>query len=305
MTSNNKPTILYRKGVISRQEQAAELDAITQSDNFSLIYSRTDLLDAPGRTLVIPRFFLWPHHTEVIQDIENIGHEPINSAEATSYLRDILTYQEDLGPELTPWSYPWNMFVQMQLRRTNIATSACPWKTSGGFVLKTREKSMKERWATHMFAQDFDQTKSVAANLFAAGHSPEGIVVRPHVLLNKLSDDTLPGNIPASEEYRVFVLDGNVLVQGHYWPENTEFAADRSYEPFLESVITKLNSQRTMVDGLRFYVIDIAKTLAGDWIVIELNDGCSAGLPADVSPQTFYDKLHQSLTALSTNTKQQ
>lgn len=290
-------TILYRKGVISRLDQADEFAAIA-SNNIPLIHLRTDLLDAPHSALVVPRFFLWPHHTEVIKDIENIGHQTINSAEATSYLRDILTYQEDLGPELTPWSYPWNIFPGMQLHSRNIVSMACTWETSGGFVLKTREKSMKERWSTHMYAASFEETKSVAANLFAAGHAPEDVVVRPHVILNKLSEETLPGQIPASEEYRVFVLDGKVLVQGHYWPENTDHAADMSYEPFLEKVIAKLSDQRSvMVDGLRFYVIDIAKTASGEWVVIELNDACSAGLPADVSPQEFYSKLKDHLTS--------
>lgn len=293
---SNTPIVLFRKSVISKVEQTEELTAI-RSNGFDVLDLRTKLVQYPEETLVIPRFFLWPHHNEVIDDIVESGCVPINGKHATNYLRDILSYQEDLGPDLTPWSYPWNQFLMMQMgSNTNLALKACPWPTSGGFVLKTREKSMKERWSTHMFAKNFEETKLRAANLFAAGHSPEDVVVRPHVLLNKLTNDQLPGSCPVSEEYRVFVLDGKVIAAGHYWPENIDQPADMSFlDDIIPKTIAKLNPRSSLVDDLRFYVIDVAMTASGDWIVVELNDGCTAGLPANVDADSFYKTLRASL----------
>ena len=219
---SNIPIVLFRKGVISKVEQTEELTAI-QSNGFDVLDLRTKLVQYPEETLVIPRFFLWPHHNEVIDDIVESGCVPINGKHATNYLRDILSYQEDLGPDLTPWSYPWNQFLMMQMgSHTNLALKACPWPISGGFVLKTREKSMKERWSTHMFAKNFEETKVIAANLFAAGHSPEDVVVRPHVLLNKLTNDQLPGC--ATILYATHIFDGL-----DDWPTHLHYLCNKGH----------------------------------------------------------------------------
>ena len=45
-------------------------------------------------------------------------------------------------------------------------------------------------------------------------------------------------------------------------------------------------------DKVDFYAVDVALTSDGEWIVIELNDGCLSGLSAN-NPDVLYQKLAQ------------
>jgi len=41
--------------------------------------------------------------------------------------------------------------------------------------------------------------------------------------------------------------------------------------------------------------MDIAKTLSGDWIVMEVGDGQVSGLPNAMRPEDFYGRLKEAL----------
>lgn len=43
-----------------------------------------------------------------------------------------------------------------------------------------------------------------------------------------------------------------------------------------------------------FYVVDVAQTESGDWLVVELNEGQMSGL-SDNNPDIFYSALKQSI----------
>ena len=47
-------------------------------------------------------------------------------------------------------------------------------------------------------------------------------------------------------------------------------------------------------DRASFYVVDIAKTQSGEWIVIELNDGQMSGLSCN-DPKLLYSRLRQTI----------
>ncbi len=44
-------------------------------------------------------------------------------------------------------------------------------------------------------------------------------------------------------------------------------------------------------DNVSFYSLDVALTEKGNWIVIEVNDGCLSGLSAN-NPEELYKKLY-------------
>jgi len=56
----------------------------------------------------------------------------------------------------------------------------------------------------------------------------------------------------------------------------------------LQEVIDKVSS------FVRFFVIDVARTAEGKWIVVELNDGQQSGLSA-IKPDDLYKNLKDSL----------
>lgn len=65
-------------------------------------------------------------------------------------------------------------------------------------------------------------------------------------------------------------------------------------EAFVERAIARVGS----VDGRapRWYALDIARTTAGDWVVVEINDGQRSGL-SENDPRALYAAMAASLAA--------
>jgi hypothetical protein len=55
-------------------------------------------------------------------------------------------------------------------------------------------------------------------------------------------------------------------------------------QEFIQKVIDRVK------DKVNFFVMDIAKTQSGDWIVVELNDGQMSGL-SENDPNVLYKNL--------------
>ena len=97
-----------------------------------------------------------------------------------------------------------------------------------------------------------------------------------------------------SEEYRFFVLDGEVLCGGFYWSSYADditepVSPDFVPEEFLFEVVERVR------ELARFIVIDIARTEEGNWIVVELNDGQQSGL-CGIAPNDLYQNLARALS---------
>jgi hypothetical protein len=55
---------------------------------------------------------------------------------------------------------------------------------------------------------------------------------------------------------------------------------------FLDKVIARVAKH------IRFWVVDVARTASGEWLVIELNDGAQSGL-SEIEPAAFYRELRR------------
>lgn len=153
--------------------------------------------------------------------------------------------------------------------------------------------SKKLQWDTHMFAPNKQAATQVMLRLFDDGFlQGQTIICREYVPLKTFM--TGPRGIPVTNEYRVFVLNDRLLCSGYYW---APYVAD------LEDLGVRLPSRmprqayylvdnviRTLRGRTPFYVVDVAETTSGEWLVVELNDGQMAGL-AEIDPETFYDEL--------------
>ena len=265
-----RPVILYRRGV-NPNEDEAEIRAAKDA-GFWVEYQRSDVM---SDELVVGRYSVLPFYKELEVDVVNRGAKLINTYRQHRYIADMTQWVPDLEG-LTPQLYP---------RLQDLPDS-------GPFVLKGETNSMKHLWNTHMYAAD----KRAAGEVWSRLQddmllAQQTICIRDYVPLKRLM--TGFNGLPITNEFRFFVLDGNVLTGAFYW---ANYAADLPEVPnanqvpedFLHKVIRRIG------DMANFYVLDVAQTEAGDWIVIELNDGQMSGLSQN-SPEALYNGLARML----------
>lgn len=228
---------------------------------------------------VVARYSALPYFKEQLYDVEQcIGAKLINGLREHFYIADLGNWYSDLY-DLTPKT--WFRFEEVPI-------------DGGPFVLKGTTNSRKSRWKTHMFAKN----RAIANEIYwelcndpLICDSGQGVCIREYVPLVKLTDGI--GGIPISKEFRCFVAYGEVISKGFYWHN---YADDLDEVPninevpqeFLDKVIKRIGNKSN------FYTIDVAQKQDGDWIVVELNSGCQAGLPLN-DPDELYKNLRKVL----------
>lgn len=225
---------------------------------------------------IIPRFSSYPYPLDMQREFTNIGAKAINSHQQYLYIADLQNYIQDLA-ELTP--------------KTWGEISDIP--NDGPFVLKGETNSKKSYWLTDMFAENKKAAIVVQSRLFndtLLGY--QNIYIREYVPLFTYLIGI--GGIPITKEFRFFIAYGQVISGAYYWANYAEDlekipSADEVPKEFLDKVIGRVGSKSN------FYVVDVAQTKTGDWIVIELNDGCSSGLSCN-DPDRLYSNLEKAIT---------
>lgn len=250
-----------------------ELEAVQERTSWELAESVLDVM--PG-DLVIARHTVWPWPRRVERDVVRQGGELLNSARAYAYADSPASWSYDLK-DLTPRT--WTDFSRLP--------------DGPSFIVKGA-KADKSRW-DRMFAADASAARSLMAELSRETASRgEELVAREYVPLERLGG--LSGACPVSTEFRVFVLDGEVLATGFYWDPadcDTQPPHQKTIpEQFLRTAIRRLEESRCPV---RYYVLDVARTTAGDWVVIEMNDGQRAGL-STIDPGILYERAARVLS---------
>jgi len=145
-----------------------------------------------------------------------------------------------------------------------------PW------IVKDHVKSVKEQWAEACFvpadADRADFARICTALIDARGDRFErGLVVRRYVPLA-----AAPGGEGERDEYRLFFWHGRLVASAPY---HDVAGAD--------DVPARFAALGRALD-VPFFTADVARTLAGDWIVIELGDGGVSTLPPTMDPRGFY-----------------
>ncbi len=115
----------------------------------------------------------------------------------------------------------------------------------------------------------------------------QGMVCRQFVPLQSVGV-ARPGELPPSLELRCFLWQGKVISIGRYW-------ADITY-PVSEDDLHRAKALATKAGTLLqvpFLVVDVAKTQAADWIIIECNDAQECGY-SGVSALQLWQTMQQS-----------
>jgi ATP-grasp domain, R2K clade family 3 len=266
------PVVLFRGGYDDPAEPAAI------AEHFPMVTNRSAV---PRSSLVVGRYSVLPFYKELCADLEEKGSRLINSYSQHRYLADLGNWYRDLRG-LTPET--WNHMDQVP---------ADAWPC----VLKGETNSVKFQWRHKMYAEDRDAGIAVQERLLEDGVVGEqSIYIRKFVPLRRVQvEDIGCSGPPISREFRFFVCDGQVICSAFYWSVFDEDELDEPYpragevpREFMQQVIERVGA------NARFYVVDVAQTEAGDWIVIELNDGQMSGL-SDNDPHELYGKLRQVL----------
>lgn len=140
--------------------------------------------------------------------------------------------------------------------------------------LKGVVKSNKEQGWVACVAEDSAAVEQIVALLLAReGRSRGRVIVRRLVQLRQ--SGAAPGGFPLGREYRVFLYRQEVLAQGYYWDEHAD--------PFPLTLDDAGAVRRVAVEAARrvgtpFLAVDVAQTIDGEWIVIEVGDAQFSGL---------------------------
>lgn len=227
--------------------------------------------------LVICRYSCLPFYEELENDLNLIGAKLINSYEQHKYVADLKNYYMDLE-KFTPktWFRPFDV----------------P-KNEGPFVLKGATNSKKFLWNSHMFAENWNDMMGVYCKLQDDGLiGTQDIYIRKYISLKKYENSI--NGLPISKEFRFFIAYGRVLCGGFYWSNFVEHIKEKYGLPEIEEVPKEFLNKVINIIGnkINFYVIDVAQTIADEWIVIELNDGQMSGL-SENNPYELYKNLKQ------------
>ncbi len=119
----------------------------------------------------------------------------------------------------------------------------------------------------------------------------QGIVYRQYIPLDVIEKAVIPESIDFVNEWRCFFYKKELLCFGYYWTIATDEAIERANSQNLSGMLSKASeAAKLLSEHTNFFVVDMAKTADGEWIVIEVNDGQMSGLSM-CSPELLYKNL--------------
>ena len=159
-------------------------------------------------------------------------------------------------------------------------------KLFGPYVVKDYVKSLKHYWKDAAFIKDIGdqkEVKRVVTNFirFQGDQLLGGIVLRKYEPLKFIGYHPESG-MPLSEEYRVFVLQNQIININNYWKTD----AKKSLTDEEWDWITKIGENICS----NFITIDLARKKDGSLIIMEMGDGQVSGLQ-ELSADQFYQSI--------------
>jgi hypothetical protein len=257
-----KPVVLFRKHL------AEEGEFEVCQNYFETVELRTKCKD----NLVIGRYACLPHYNELAADLCMVGSRLINSPQEHRWIANFNWYDQlkDYTPR-TWFGYDFNL------------SNCCDY--NGPFVVKGRTNSKKFQWNKMMFARDKLQATNIACDLMADSYIGEqGIVFREYVPLETYEIGV--NGLPFTNEWRMFFHRDILLSCGYYW----SIAEKTDYECPPEAIAFATEVAKIAKSFATFFVLDVAKTEDGRWILIEVNDGQQSGL-SENNPHMLYKNL--------------
>lgn len=260
-----------KKVILFRNELALEDEILSAKKYFDVYESRMEI---PKNSLVIGRYSVLPFYKELERDLLMYQSQLINNFKEHSYIAQ-MDYLEDIK-DYTPKTY-YNL--------SDIKNK------SGSFILKGRTNSRKQQWKEKMFADSFEKAVEIYRELSLDPLIGEqGVVIREYVPLKNYGIGV--NGMPFADEWRLFFYNNNLLAYNFYWSISDVIPSKDSL-PKDALAFAKLMASK-VCHNTNFFVMDIARTQKGEWIVIELNDAQMSGLSLN-DPEELYFNLKKVL----------
>lgn len=163
---------------------------------------------------------------------------------------------------------------------------------SRSLVVKDFVKSRKHEWEEACYipsASDKVAVERVVSRFLQlqSNNLNEGLVFREFIEFEPLTTHSKSGML-LTKEFRFFFLDGEPIYSVEYWEEGN-----------YQGDIPPIDKFRQVAKNVqsRFFTMDVAKCVNGDWMIVELGDGQVAGLPENADVQAFYKAVLDSFPA--------
>lgn len=227
----------------------------------------------PQNALVIGRYSVLPFYRELERDLDYHNSCLINSYEQHKWVANFDYYE--VLEDYTPQTWFDHNFYNCQ--------------HEGPFVVKGRTNSRKHAWKDLMFAPTKKDALLIASQLMQDPLICEqGIIYRKYEPLETFERGA--SGLPFSNEWRYFFYKDEMIARGYYWSIAQKYPTpDKEADNFAQQMAFLISPY------INLFVIDIAKTEKGNWIVIELNDAQQSGL-STIPPEIFYSCLKNILT---------
>lgn len=267
------PVILFRSELDFENEEKVAREVFPVTQNRVLV---------PPHSLVIGRYSVLPFYRELQEDLRLLNESKlINSYRQHRWIANFDWYE--LLQKYTPETWFDHDFYRAP---------------DGPFVLKGRTNSRKFQWNTHMYAENKSAAGEVASRLSGDGFiGPQGIIYRRHVPLRTFEVGI--NDLPFTNEWRLFYFKDECLSFGFYWSSAKEEIlteiqqnSTKYFPPTAKEVADEI--AKLVSPHVNFFVLDVAESASGDWILIEINDGQMSGL-SENSPRVLYSNLAKAL----------
>ena len=166
---------------------------------------------------------------------------------------------------------------------TLVSAMALTKGLTGSYIVKDFVKSRKHEWQDACFIEDIENTANaerVIGNFIERQGSAlaGGVVLRKFEKLRSIGFHEKSG-MPISEEYRVFIYGGQVLIMDDYWQADKALHISDEERLWIEANAKKVKSH--------FVTMDIARREDGRLFIMELGDGQVSGLQ-QIKAEEFY-----------------
>jgi hypothetical protein len=200
---------------------------------------------------------------------------------------DLKDVAERVWNNFQPWLYKSQQEKLSKSQQEGIKNGPRP------VMVKDYLKSAKHRWFDACFIPDcrnLEDTMRVTKNFIdiQGDNLTGGLCFREFVECKPLGVHPRTQQ-PLVNEWRAFLRFGEVFSLRPYW-------GGQDYGPVSVPDAGIIEAMSKGLSKLPFVALDFAEKLDGGWVIFEVNDGGSAGIPDGLALPDFYQKLHKAFT---------